>query len=742
VVAVSTIPGTHRRLRTVSAALLILLGTLLTLEGVVYLWADDTIFNSGHFAATAVQAAKAPAVKTEISRVLVDQAVKAKPDLVTIRPLIETVIETILSTPAFNRLFVPAVRELHRAVFESNRHNYALDLSNGLTVAISGLRAVNPQLADQVPPDVKTGLVKFGQGSLLPDATQTLHNAHTAMFALGALGVVLLVAAVAVAHDRRTALVAVGVSLTVGALLLFLALGVGRQLLVRQIDAESTAAAAGSIFDIFTARLNTWLWLVGIFGVALAAAASATVRTEGAGEQLERLRRTGRATLASRWTRFALAAAAVALGFALLLAPGVTLSLLARAAGLLVLYVAGAELLRLSGLASAAPRAQRTRREQARALQRSSLVRLSAAGALVVVLFAGGTALWLNRSSISAQDVAAEDEGPQKCNGFVALCDRTLDQVAFPGTHNSQSAAEVPGFYFAEQLHGVRSQLDAGVRALLMKSHYGIETKKGVLTDLARETEQEHQELVANLGPEGEAAVQRLAASIGEAPKNAEAEPYLCHGFCELGAVYLDDALTDVNDFLDENPNEVVIIFFGDYVTPDDTEDAFIRTGLIDRVYTHQPGAPWPTLRQLIDLDLRVVVLSEHIGSAPKPDWYHDGWSLVQDTPYTFSSPAQLQDDASCATNRGQPDAPLFLVNHWIESQTPSAQDAKTVNAYDFLLSRVRRCQQLRGRFPNIVAVDFSEVGDLFKVVNTLNGVGDTSASPTPTPTAAPSGTP
>lgn len=738
--AVTANLGTSRRLRTLGAALLILLGTLLSLEGVIYLWADDTIFNSSHFAATAVRAAKTPAVKTEISRVLVDQAVKAQPDLLTIRPLIETVIETILSTPAFNRLFVPAVRELHRAVFESNRHNYALDLSNGLTVAISGLRTVNPQLADQIPPDVKTGLVKFGQGTTLADTTQTLDNAHTAMFALGVLGILLLVAAVGVAHNRRTALIAIGVSLTVGALLLFLALGVGRQVLVRQIDTDSTAAAAGAIFDTFTARLTTWLWLVGIFGVVLAAAASATVRTEGAGEQLERLRRTGSATLARRWTRLALAAVAVALGAALLVVPGVTLSLLARAAGLLVLYVAGAELLRLSGLTSAAPRVQRTRREQARALGRSSLVRFSAAGALLIVLFVGGTALWLNRSAISAQDVAAADDGPQKCNGFVELCDRTLDQVAFAGTHNSQSAADVPGFYFAEQLHGVGSQLDAGVRALLMKTHYGIETKKGVLTDLARETEQEHQELVANLGPEGEAAVERLAASIGQAPKNAEAEPYLCHGFCELGAVYLDDALTDINDFLDQNPNEVVIIFFGDYVTPDDTEDAFIRTGLIDRVYTHKPGAPWPTLRQLIDLDQRVVVLSEHIGNAPKPDWYHDGWSLAQDTPYTFSSPAQLQDDASCAANRGQPDAPLFLINHWIQSQTPSQQDAKTVNAYDFLMGRVRRCQQLRGKFPNIVAVDFSEIGDLFKVVNTLNGVGGTNPSDTPTP--SPTGTP
>ena len=56
-------------------------------------------------------------------------------------------------------------------------------------------------------------------------------------------------------------------------------------------------------------------------------------------------------------------------------------------------------------------------------------------------------------------------------------------------------------------------------------------------------------------------------------------EPIWLIGFCELGAVALDDVLTDINDFLNEHPNEVIVIFFGDYVSPDDTEDAFIRTG-------------------------------------------------------------------------------------------------------------------------------------------------------------------
>jgi hypothetical protein len=61
-------------------------------------------------------------------------------------------------------------------------------------------------------------------------------------------------------------------------------------------------------------------------------------------------------------------------------------------------------------------------------------------------------------------------------NGFAALCDRPLNEVAFAGAHNSMSAATSPGWLFAENDYGIPAQLDYGVRAQLWKSHYGIAT--------------------------------------------------------------------------------------------------------------------------------------------------------------------------------------------------------------------------------------------------------------------------
>ncbi len=36
----------------------------------------------------------------------------------------------------------------------------------------------------------------------------------------------------------------------------------------------------------------------------------------------------------------------------------------------------------------------------------------------------------------------------------------------------------------------------------------------------------------------------------------------------------------------------------------------------------------------------------------------------------------------------------------------------------------MRTCQKIRGHLPNLVAVNFYKQGDVFRVVNTLNGVG------------------
>jgi hypothetical protein len=63
-------------------------------------------------------------------------------------------------------------------------------------------------------------------------------------------------------------------------------------------------------------------------------------------------------------------------------------------------------------------------------------------------------------------------------------------------------------------------------------------------------------------------------------------------------------------------------------------------------------------------------------------------------------------------------------VNHWLASFTKLISSAEEVNVYDVLKPRIDECEIERGRKPSMIAVNWYDRGDLFRVVNELNGVG------------------
>jgi len=121
----------------------------------------------------------------------------------------------------------------------------------------------------------------------------------------------------------------------------------------------------------------------------------------------------------------------------------------------------------------------------------------------------------------------------------------------------------------------------------------------------------------------------------------------------------------------------------------------------------------------------RLFVMGEHqTGDIP---WYHPAFQVLQETPYTFHTP----EDFSCKANRGDKDSPLFLINHWIETTpAPRPSNAVLVNREDVLLARARQCQKERGKFPNVIAVDFAATGDVVRAAAVLNGLEQEKPAP------------
>jgi hypothetical protein len=282
------------------------------------------------------------------------------------------------------------------------------------------------------------------------------------------------------------------------------------------------------------------------------------------------------------------------------------------------------------------------------------------------------------------------------------------------GTHNSMSAAGEPGWLFAAQDAGIAQQLRDGVRSLLIDTHYGHATPRGVATDLTRDSKS-REKIENEVGPQFVETAQRLRARIGFRGGETD-EVFLCHAFCEVGATRAIEALTDVHRFLVAHPEEVLILSIEDDTEAADTARVIRESGLIREVYRGPARKPRPTLRELIERNERVLVLIENDpGDEP---WMHKQSEVAQETPYHFGTAAQLDADDSCRPNRGGTKGSLLLIIHWVDtSPAPRTSIAAEVNAPAFLKRRLDRCRRERGLVPNVVAVDFYRRGN---VVGTL----------------------
>ena len=310
-----------------------------------------------------------------------------------------------------------------------------------------------------------------------------------------------------------------------------------------------------------------------------------------------------------------------------------------------------------------------------------------------------GLALALAAGLYAARDLFDDDTPVDaSCNDSERLCDRTLDRVVFAATHNSMSAADQPGWRFTQQERGIPAQLEAGIRGLLIDMYYARQTSRGIQNvPVAKATGRSGRQIARGR------------------------DVYLCHTLCGLGATRATDALRLVRDFLAAHPREVLLVSVEDHVRPRDVVRVFEESGLARYVWRGPLGTGrFPTLRKMVERGERVVVMAENRhGAVP---WLRDQFDLLQETPYRFGTPAEVAAESSCRPNRGNGRNPLFLLNNWVDtSPLPSRRNAAEVNARVTLLRRARMCQELRGRLPNLVAVDFYEQGDLLGVVRVLN---------------------
>jgi hypothetical protein len=700
---------TARHTRSIGSVLLLALACVALLLGSLTLYARSHILDADRFSDEAAGALENSDVRSAAAAELTDDLIdKAAPDLVTLKPIVEAAIAALIGTDPFEAAFRRGVRAAHRELFDRERDDAAVFLANFGVLVREGVASFNPGLARRIPSGLDGKLIDLEQGSVATDAAQIADRVRLLGILLPLLGLALLGVSIASAPDRRRAVTRAGVAVGVVGLAMVVVMHVGRSLLEGSIDDEVDRRAAGAIWDAFLDPLRTWYLILAGAGLVVASASASLLRPIDLEEPLRRAWQWVRREPETPLGRVLWAAGLAAAGLVMVLDPGLVLRLATVVVGA---YAISRALAVIVGVVSV-PAPER-RAPAAPPAARRVLARAGAALAILAVVL--GLAV-LVASGEEGGDESAP--GPVRaCNGSAQLCDRRLNEVVIAATHNSYAGADYPGFLFPGQEGTISTQLEAGVRGLWIDTYYGLPGRR-VYTETDRIDPALNAQLQEELGPKFVAAAEAIRSEIAR-PGDEEPRIYLCHGYCELGAVEAEEAFEQIADFLRQHPHEVLIIDIEDYTTPADTVDLIERTGLADYVYEGPPGPPWPTLRQMISSGGRVLIGAEHrTGGAPS--WYRRIYSLFQETPYQFKTPAQM----SCARNRGKPGNSLFLINNWIDTDpTPRPTNAARVNARDFLLARARRCQRQRGRLPNVLSVDFYGEGDVFGVADALNGI-------------------
>ena len=706
-----------------ASVVLIILGLVALLAGVLAIWAERTLVDSDTFSDRAVEALAKEEVRLVINDALVEQIEEGVDrELIAVRPILQAVVDGVIDSDVFREIARESVREIHASLLNREAGVLVLRLTDVFESVIVVLEAIDPELAAQIPDDLTDGVLEIRYASEdLADANEqiveTIDTVRWLPWLLPILAIAIIAMGIWLAPRRRSALIFTGLALVAAAVLLFAGREGLRELLVDAPGDADAANAVGATYDVFTRTLVTWLMALGAVGLVIAAAGSTAGRRVDVRSQLGGV--WGLATRApeNQWGRLARGAALIILGVLVVLWIDIAVRILIVALALYVLYYGVSEFINLTGLVRGEADEESALEEDSEKHAATTGGRSVAGFALIAIAFAG-IALVLtpwNWIGGGADGDAAGSISRLECNGHPELCQRRLDQVAFATTHNSMSAASEADWFLAAHSQGIKEQLEDGIRGFQIDTYYGVLQSDNTVYTLGKDDP--GPELAEEFGEDlASAAGDIVDAVIPPADDDeSKAEPFLCHAYCALGYTRFVDALTVMREFLDKNTGEVLIIFIEDEITGEDTGEAFEQSGLIKYVYTH-PGGPFPTLREMIESDERVLVMSEKAGGSP--DWYHPGFELTQETHFRAESPEEM----NCAPNRGQTDSPLFQLNHFISPVSVSF--AETVNEYDFFLNRALQCQEERGLMPNIVAVNYYRTGDLIDVVDALNGVG------------------
>ncbi len=267
------------------------------------------------------------------------------------------------------------------------------------------------------------------------------------------------------------------------------------------------------------------------------------------------------------------------------------------------------------------------------------------------------------------------------CNGHPELCDKRYNEVTYPTTHNAFNAARsTQRWTYPNQKYDLPRQLTDGVKAFMIDVHYYNGPNKKL---------------------------------------KAQKPVMVFHEYAILGYRPLTDILDMFTRYLEANPNEVLTFICQCSITPEDFAKVVEGHTIYRYVHTQLKDEPWPTLRQMISSGKRLVFLNDRTDNTSKA-WQHQQYDYGFENPYSNKSLKKYNCELKPQADTSKA---LYIFNHFLTGTFARRSKNRKANTYDLLMNRVKQCQEVVGKRINFLTVDWYHWGDLFKVVDELNGI-------------------
>jgi hypothetical protein len=255
-------------MRMFLAGVLAVLGLLLVPLAAVGIWTQREIIPTDAFTDLASEVAQQPEVQDALAVRITDEIVASVPQVANGRVLLQPAVGQVLRTQQFDQVFRAAVASMHAQLL-GDADALQLDLNALLPIVRDQVAQVDEDVADLVPTG---GLPAFTvlERDDVPAVWRGVEIGRDASWAIPAVTLLVLVAAVVIADRRSTMLIVVGLGILIISAVTILVVRFGRDPLSEVVGSDVTEAAFNAGYDTVTSSFVTQMIVLAFVGAIAA----------------------------------------------------------------------------------------------------------------------------------------------------------------------------------------------------------------------------------------------------------------------------------------------------------------------------------------------------------------------------------------------------------------------------------------------------------------------------------------